>query len=319
MKKTLAFLLILNIAITSLTGCNIPNDNTPNNKKDNVVTTESEISEESSIGVNTQEEAFDGIDIAIISLKDLAQLRELLYCTDKERIENPLFQSGGYKTEDLLIFFDTVDHTPFIRTIDGEITWINYVENVSATYKTLQITTTTENGDWVQLLYYFGADQAKDPLAFATETCIIRGGSLFAEHMSTKDNRVSIISELKIKADSYEGDYIEWWGTIDEIPIRISTNITTMSVDDLLEYITISSIAEMDTVSHELIEQISEDMTYKEVKDILGTVGANTGSDSIVLKYYISDGRIAYIEFKENGASELNEFVVESIKVEKVE
>ena len=33
MKKTLAFLLILIIAITSLTGCNIPNDNTPNNKK----------------------------------------------------------------------------------------------------------------------------------------------------------------------------------------------------------------------------------------------------------------------------------------------
>jgi hypothetical protein len=161
----------------------------------------------------------------------------------------------------------------------------------------------------------------EDPISWATKTAINRGGEI-SEPMTNKDKRITLISELRKKHPVYEGDCIEWWGVIDGIAIKIlyySTNIENIHIEDLLESLTISSIAETYTVSHELIEQISEGMTYKEVKDILGTVGANTGSDSIVLKYYISDGRIAYIEFKENGASELKEFIVESIKVEKVE
>ena len=39
--------------------------------------------------------------------------------------------------------------------------------------------------------------------------------------MESQDKRVSLISELRDKYSASEGDYIEWWGTVDGIAVKI--------------------------------------------------------------------------------------------------
>ena len=109
-------------------------------------------------------------------------------------------------------------------------------------------------------------------------------------------------------------------GTVDNIAAEIlyySTNIDDIKTEEVLNSLTITTIPKSDPIAPELMEQISEGMTYKEVKEIIGALRKDVSSENIVFEYYLSDGRAAQIEFQKlNETDDLNDFTVKSITIE---
>ena len=313
MKKIFVLLLIMLICITAFASCNTPYNSENADINSDINATGNEASEEPSKNVDIEEESFDEVTF-FVSLEEISQMRELLYCTDKEKADSALQQWGRYEIEDLLMFLDTVDSTPYINVLDGEI------DRIYSTTDSIMIGETAENGDWIDILYYLDAGKIEDPAAFAAEAGTNRGGSLFDEPKQTQDKRLSIISEQRenlLIHDLENG--IEWWGVLDGMAIRIvyaAENVDNVKIEDVLASLTITSIENKDPIAPELIERITEGMTYKEVKEILGYMGKDVGSDDIVLEYLLTDGKVTHISLKATDASELSDFVVEKVTIE---
>ena len=317
MKKPFALLLITLFFITILIGCNTPADNTDADKNSDTIT-ESENLEEILENTNPKEEPPVTYGKSVNSLDELSQMREIFYCADKEKLESTLLHWGCCNVDELLPFLDVVDSIPYISIFDGDITSIYYTESVYSN-KIFDITTTAENDDKVYINYFLQVADMEDPMAWAIETASLRKGSIF-EPMESQDKRVSLISELSDKYSASEGDYIEWWGTVDGIAVKIvysSENAENIKLEDVLNSLTITTIPKSDPIAPELMEQISEGMTYKEVKEIIGALRKDISTENIIFEYYLSDGRAAQIEFQKlNETDDLNDFTVKSITIE---
>ena len=320
MKKTLSIFLCL-IIVVSLFGCNNTFDDAESNAtiEDDI----SDVTEEPSGMI------FDNVPppkwISLYSPKEeLPKIREMLYCTDEQKFRDYLHSLYIYDTdgrERLLTFLDRVDSVPYIKIYDEEITMIDYQESTISSNKTFQIGTTDKNGDSVGLLYYLVEEQLNDPVAYATEAASNRGGSLLAEPLESEDKRLTIISEQRENFTFHNlKNGIEWWGVLDGMAIRIvysSENAENIKLEDVLNSLTITTIPKSDPVSPELMEQISEGMTYKEVKEIIGALRKDVSSENIVFEYYLTDGRAAQIEFQKlNETDDLNDYTVKSITIE---
>ena len=316
MKKILSILLCL--IIVSLCSCNTPTDNSNTDASSDIITDGSEASEKASENTNQNEAPPITYGISIDSLDELSQMREIFYCTDKEKVESTLLHWGCYPAEELLPFLDVVDSVPYIDIIDGEITWVAYSESDIYSNKVLNVTKTAENGDWVRISYFLQIPDGKDPMSWVTER-ESRKDAVILEPIESQDKRVSLISESRYKHPVYEGDCVEWGGTVDEIAVEIlyySTKVDDIKLEEVLNSLTITSIEKKDPIDPTLTEQISEGMTYREVKELLGHMGVDVGSDDIVFEYRLTDGKVAHIYFKANGASELSDFVVEKVTIE---
>ena len=319
MKKIFVPLLIILVSITILTSCNTPDDNSGTDANSDTVTAGNEASEEASKNTETFEDAGDEFTV-FASLEELSQMRELFYCTDKEKIDSALQHWGLYKIESLLPFLDTVDSTPYPNIIGGEIDWVRYTASTTTAYKVLNIAADIENGDRIDFLYYLEAEEIEDPAAFAAEAGTNRGGSLFDKPKESQDKRLSIVSEQREDLRIHDlKNGIEWWGVLDGMAIRIvyaSENVDNVKIEDILSSLTITSVEKKDPIDPALIEQISKGMTYKEIKEILGYMGKDVGSDDIVFEYRLADNKVAHISLKANDASELSDFVVEKVTIE---
>ena len=317
MKKIFWLLLSL-ILVVMLCCCNTPADNAGTDTDSDTITTESEVYKETSSNTETQEEPSDGISV-FASLEKLSQIKELIYYTDKEKTDSVLLQLGFSEIEEVLPFLDTVDSIPYIKLLGGEIARINYSNSTTDSYIILGIT--NENGDAVDFLYYLNAEEIEDPMAFAAEAGAHRGGSLFDEPKESQDKRLSIVSEQRenFLINGLENG-IEWWGVLDGMAIRIvyrSENADNIKIEDVLNSLTITTIPKSDPIAPELMEQISEGMTYKEVKEIIGALRKDISTENIVFEYYLTDGRAAQIEFQKlNENDDLNDFTVKSITIE---
>lgn len=320
MKKTLSIFLCL-IIVISLFGCNNTFDDAESNAtiEDDI----SDVTEEPSGMI------FDNVPppkwISLYSPEEeLPKMREMLYCTDEQKFRDYLYSLYIYDTdgrERLLVFLDRVDSIPYIKIYDEEITVINYQESTISSNKTFQIGTTDKNGDSVGLLYYLVEEQLNDPVAYATEAASNRGGSLLAEPLESEDKRLTIISEQRENFTFHNLENgIEWWGVLDGMAIRIvysSENADNIKIEDVLDSLTITTIPKSDPIAPELMEQISEGMTYKEVKEIIGALQKDISTENIIFEYYLSDGRTAQIEFQKlNENDDLNDFTVMSITIE---
>jgi hypothetical protein len=312
------------IIVVSLFGCNNASDGEESNAPIEEISNDiSDVTEEPSGMI------FDNVPppkwISLYSPKEeLPKIREMLYCTDEQTFRDYLHSLYIYDTngrERLLTFLDRVDSVPYIKIYDEEITMIDYQESTISSNKTFQVGTTNENGDAVDFLYYLNAEEIEDPMAFAAEAGTHRGGSLFDEPKESQDKRLSIVSEQRenFLIHGLENG-IEWWGVLDGMAIRIvynSENAENIKIEDVLNSLTITTIPKSDPVAPELIEQITEGMTYKEVKEIIGALQKDISSENIVFEYYLSDGRAAQIEFQKlNETDDLNDFAVKSITIE---
>ena len=319
MKKAFALLLIILVFIATLIGCNTPVDSADTNKNSDVITTESEASEEASENTGINGESPVTYGKSVDSLDELSQMREIFYCTDKESLESTLLHWGCYTTEELLPFLDAVDSIPHIYILNWDITWVSYSESDIYSNKVLNVTTTAENGDWVRISYFLQIADGEDPMSWAIERASRKDAEIL-EPIESQDKRVSLISEARYKHPVYEGDCVEWLGTVDNIAAEIlyySTNIDDIKTEEVLNSLTITTIPKSDPIAPELMEQISEGMTYKEVKEIIGALRKDISSENIVFEYYLSDGRAAQIEFQKlNETDDLNDFTVKSITIE---
>jgi hypothetical protein len=319
MKKIFALLLIIVVYITILAGCNTPTDNTDTNKSSDVITTESETLDEALENTNPNGEPPVTYGKSVDSLYELSQMREIFYCTDKEKLESTLLHWGCYTAEELLPFLNAVDSASYIDILNGDITWVSYSESDIYSNKVLNVTTTAENGDWVRISYFLQIADGEDPMSWAIERASRKDAEIL-EPIESQDKRVSLISEARYKHPVYEGDCVEWLGTVDNIAAEIlyySTNIDDIKTEEVLNSLTITTIPKSDPIAPELIEQISEGMAYKEVKEIIGALRKDISTENIVFEYYLSDGRTAQIEFQKlNENDDLNDFTVKSITIE---
>lgn len=319
MKKPFALLLIILVFIATLIGCNTPVDSTDTNKNSDVITTESEASEEASENTSINGESPVTYGKSVNSLDELSQMMEIFYCADKEKLESTLLHWGCYTAEELLPFLNAVDSAPYIDILNGDITWVSYSESDIYSNKVLNVTTTAENGDWVRISYFLQVGDEEDPMLWAIERATRKDAEIL-EPIESQDKRVSLISEARYKPPVYEGDCVEWLGTVDNIAVEIlyySTNIDDIKTEEVLNSLTITTIPKSDPIAPELIEQISEGMTYKEVKEIISALRKDISTENIVFEYYLSDGRAAQIEFQKfNENDDLNDFTVKSITIE---
>jgi hypothetical protein len=225
---------------------------------------------------------------------------------------------GCYTVEELLPFLAVVDTIPYIDILNGDITWIAYSESAIYSNKVFNITTTAENGDWVRISYFLQIAGGEDPMSWAIERAS-RKDAVILEPIESQDKRVSLISEARYKHPVYEGDCVEWLGTVDNIAVEIlyySTNIDDIKTEEVLNSLTITSIAKSDPIAPELMEQISEGMTYKEVTEILGTTGTDVGYGAIIFEYHLSNGKTARIWLQKDGSNDVNNYCVDRITIE---
>ena len=321
MKKTLALMIILLFTVI-LTACNTSSENVPTDavvEISETIDNPSETYEDISDNTESIEEPVYKYIKSCSSLEELEQMREIFFWEDKEKLKSTLLHWGCFDLEELLPFLDVVDSIPYIDILDGDIIWLNYTENDTGSSKVFSVAVTAENGDWVRIGYYLHTAEMEDSMSWATDAALKRGATIL-EPMESHDKRVALISEIRDKHPSYEGDRIRWWGTVDGIATEItyySTNIDKIKTEELLNTLTITSIAQQDTVAPELIEQISEGKTYKEVKEIIGALRKDVSSDAIVFEYYLSDGKTVQIEFQKlNDGDDINDYVVQSIRLE---
>ena len=317
MKRIFCIILVLIYALISLFGCN----NAPNNKSSDTFSTQS-----TDTGPISTEKITEVIysdppmkrSVSVDSLEELSQLRELMFCTDQQELESSLLKFGFFNVNDLSIFLEIVDSVPYPNVMDGDITWIaydEYEENIE--YTVLYVTVTAENGYSARIIY---RPRLVDPVSTA-ELRASEAASLISQPISSEDGRVTIWAEFRDSHPVYpNANYVEWIAIIDGIfteILYVFPNTDNINTEEFLESISISSIAQLYTVAPELMEQISEGMTYKEVKEIIGALRKDVSSDAIVFEYYLSDGRAAQIEFQKlNETDDLNDFTVKSITVE---
>lgn len=246
MKKNICIFLIFITILISLCGCNVPIDS-------NLVTDQSKISDDLTKNTDIANEPPEGKNISIQSREELLEIRDLLYSRDEEKLEVLLMQ--GYTIEDISSFLYVIDSTPYVMMIEGDITWASYQED-STPNKIFYVTTTAENGDWVRITYLLQLSYAEDPVAYVTETAS-KETSLLPQPVESSDKRVTLLSEIREKHPTYEGDYIEWWAIIDGIATSItyfSSEIDSIKTDKLIESLTICSIDENMIVSSEKTE-----------------------------------------------------------------
>ena len=251
MKKIICILLVLIVISTSLFGCNVPVDNADTDGS--IAMDQSKASNDLTENTDVYNEAPGEKSISVRSREELSEIRDLLYSKDEEKLENILMQ--GYTIEDMSTFLDVIDSIPYVMMIDGDITWASYHES-SKPNKIFYVTTEAENGDWVRITYLLQLSYAEDPVAYVTETAS-KENSLISQPMESSDKRVTLLSEIRDKHPTYEGDYIEWWAIIDGIAASItyySSDIDNIQTDTLLKSLTISTIDENKIVSSEKTE-----------------------------------------------------------------
>lgn len=323
MKKVFYLFLCLAIVTMSVLGCNTSPDNDSTNEYNAVTTVKSESLGDTSKNTTVIYESHNFKQIIIASIEELSEMRKMISCTDQEELEKYMSSIRGgsvHKVEDIIMFLNLVDSVPYFNPIGGDIVQIENLEdpeNIESTSLRVSIAMDAEKGYGIRVIYL---PKLIDPVSTA-ELRASEAASLISQPISSEDGRVTIWAEFRDSHPVYpNANYVEWIAIIDGIfteILYVFPNTENINTEEFLESISISSIAQLYTVAPELMEQISEGMTYKEVKEIIGALRKDVSSGNIVFEYYLTDGRAAQIEFQKlNETDDLNDFTVKSITIE---
>ena len=191
--------------------------------------------------------------ISVRSIEELDYMRSMLLCTDNEILANYLrsIEGGGaHSKEDIEKFIDIVDSVPIFEIIEGDISWISYSTGQSNEtgdiYEILYITTQSNQGDWVRFEYMLSVSDASKEIV--SQTNKIAANSIVSKPISSKDNRVTLYSEVRDKHVSGIGDTIKWIATIDGIYTNIiyySTSENVVDTNEVVNNIHVSNLSKI--------------------------------------------------------------------------
>ena len=220
MKK---LVLVMIVALVMMVGCESINENN-DGAMSNIELVGGKVEDAgSSSSVSTGLEQTDGggvttppddRSIAVRSLEELEEMRQMIKCTDEKILEEYLLsvEGGAATVDDLIEFTELVDTIPYIRIKAGTISWIAYSEGVSEEtkkgYEILHISTVINENEWYRIEYRLNETDASNIAS--------SGSYLFLDTpVKNKDGTVEILAQREKGNEYYDMNIVRWIATIE--------------------------------------------------------------------------------------------------------
>lgn len=192
-----------------------------------------------------------GAMLPSINLRSLAQLdemREMISCTDEEKLNRYLMglEGGGAKSRtDLISFVNLIESLPILEFLEGDIVLICH-KNITTDggNDVVVISTQGINGNWTRVEYLV---YAKDVNA-EIELMEMNGyfdNSTIEVPMQSDDGRIVVYSEVKETHTSGNGGTITWTIVVDGILVRVvyySKEISDINAESIFSDLAISTL-----------------------------------------------------------------------------
>ncbi len=204
MKKNI--LIIFLTVLLLLTGC----QEVSPDKVDDTSTTS---------GVIYDKDAVLTKDIFVHSIEELEYMREMMLCNDENQLADYLFSKGVYSKEELENYIKIVDSVPYVDLLDGDISWINYSQELDGAWEILSVSIKSDNDAWVRFEYLISEKNVSDRIEY--EVSKVSEVSTLSQPIFNSDKSIAFFSEIREKHPSGTGDYIRWIADIDGIFTRV--------------------------------------------------------------------------------------------------
>ena len=162
-----------------------------------------------------------GVDISVYSLDELDNMRKMVSSSNEEEWDDYMksVSHGKAKKEDFVYFLSLVDSIPYVRTIDGDITWLSYSSGQSVdtgkSYKVLYILTESPSGVWIRYEYVLSETNVSSRIEEVVRQK--ENESLITSPILSKDGKVTIVTETRHDHPSEPGVVILWNANVNGI------------------------------------------------------------------------------------------------------
>lgn len=165
--------------------------------------------------------------IEVRSYEQLQEMKEMIACEDEAVVKQYLTGLYGglvQSKDDLIAFVSLIEKIPYPSIIDGDITWISYMEGESVDtncpYQKLDIMCESEDGDWVWLEYLLSEHDVEGKIL--KETTDKEEVSLITSPIISQDGKIMFHIETRVKHPALPGDYIQWVANMEGIFVRVN-------------------------------------------------------------------------------------------------
>ncbi len=251
MKKTI--LVLFCIALFLMVGCHEASTDTTANTTNttNTTITNNNTTPQTTPKRNTPSaEPLTSHSLSVHSLEELDEMREMILCTDEERLQQYLISVEGIADtrEDLIDFVSLIDSIPYLDLIQGEISWINHScgtsEDTGKAYDFVMISAKKQNGEWIRFEYNLLLPDSTG--GFKTEIGNLSPSVVLSQPIRSTQGDVTLFSEERKAHPTEKGTVITWCGSVDGIFTRIvyyTEKPDSVEAKALFSYISVSSVA----------------------------------------------------------------------------
>ena len=248
MKKIHLFFAVIIVLLCSITGCKTSKADINVAESDNETET-SEATQDSFYNNIAIYDIEEGINVR--SLAEFKAMREMAKYAQDEEFEHylPSVKCTPLTTrEDVLDFVTLVETVPFVKFIEGDITWISQsigkTESEKIVSNQLFISTKAADGKWVRVQYMLHFSNDSETI----EQEINRMSKLSPESIclnivKSNDERITVYAETREDHPSGVGDLITWFVDIDGVLARVvfyTDNATDIKTDVFFKDLKIS-------------------------------------------------------------------------------
>ena len=192
-----------------------------------------------------------GVPLPSIGLRSLAQLdemREMILCTDEEKLDQYLrsIEGAGAKSrEDLVSFLNMVDSLPILEILEGDITWISH-QNITTDggNDVVFITTRNANGDWTRVEYLVWVKDVDAAIEFREAHGEFEDSTMEGP-IQSEDGRITVYAQVKRPHRSGIGYIVTWTVVVDGILARVvyySEEVDDIHAADIFDDLTIGTL-----------------------------------------------------------------------------
>jgi len=190
--------------------------------------------------------------IDVRSLAELNEMRQMISCTDDEKLNQYLLSvegGGAHSRDDLIGFLKIIDSLPFPALIEGDIVWLSHSrgqsQDTGENYDIVYISTQAPCGDWVRIEYYLSVSNIEDKIE--AESLKLTASSILLKPIQNANGDITIFSETREIHPTGTGNMIKWIASIDGIfanVIYYTENADAIVADDLYRNLTLSHITD---------------------------------------------------------------------------
>ncbi len=192
-----------------------------------------------------------GAPLPSISLRSLVQLdemREMISCTDEEKLNKYLRGIegvGARSREDLIAFVNMIESLPILELVEGEITWISHQNiTVDRGNDVVVISTESANGNWSRVEYLVWVKDVDAEIEFRKENGYFEK-SMITDPIRSNNGRIEVYSEVREAHPSGTGYTITWTIVVDGILARVvyySEEMDAIQAESVFNDLTIGTL-----------------------------------------------------------------------------